>query len=436
MELEFISNTGAYITHDGLTLGLDPWLTPGAFEGSWYHYPPLRKTRSSVVDCDAIYISHIHPDHCDFNTIRQARADCLFIVPSYFNDLIKRKLAVFGFTNVISLSDNEEAVVLGSIKVKLFGQFVKSLGSKSAQFGSLIDTAILIEWDGRTILNCNDNYLDVDSAHEILKQHPTIDCALMPHSASGPYPASFMNMTLDERRSEADRLQHEYVDLFVQTTAVLSPRLVSPTAAEYVIVGRNWDRNDHIGLATPEMAVDAWNHYKDKHGHQTEIKQLDCGTILNIDTGKVSGLMPRSFSLEEKMKFAENLKSVSFRYEWEDTCPSVEEFERLMQEARKELWKMQTRLDWFRDYNMVLNIDERIGYKFNFDNEGIEKMNLSNIDDLDNYVMAYVSTQLIYSIITGRVHWNNAEGGLHIDFFRKPNIFIPEVYTLMSFFKA
>jgi hypothetical protein len=184
------------------------------------------------------------------------------------------------------------------------------------------------------------------------------------------------------------------------------------------------------------MAVDAWNQYKDKHGHQTEIKQLDCGTILNIHTGEISGLMPRSFSLKEKMKFAENLKSVAFRYEWEDTCSSIEEFERLMQEARAGLWKMQDRLNWFQDYNMVLNIDERIGYKFNFASEGIEKINLNEVDDLDNYVMAYVSTQLIYSIITGHVHWNNAEGGLHIDFFRKPNIFIPEVYTLMSFFKA
>ena len=158
-------------------------------------------------------------------------------MPSYFGNLIERKLKVFGFDNVLSLSDGEEAVVLQQIKIKLYGQFVKSLGNRSAQFGSLIDTAIFIEWDGRKILNCNDNYLDQQSAAQIIETHSNIDYAMMPHSASGPYPSCFLNLTLEERKSEAMRLQKEYVDMFVEITNILSPRFVSPTAAEYVIVG-------------------------------------------------------------------------------------------------------------------------------------------------------------------------------------------------------
>ena len=69
----------------------------------------------------------------------------------------------------------------------------------------------------------------------------------------------------------------------------------------------------------------------------------------------------------------------------------------------------------------------------NFDNPKIQKVDPVDFSSLGQYVLADVSTQLIYSIMKGNVHWNNAEGGLHIDFYREPNIFVPEVYVLMSF---
>lgn len=440
MELEFISNTGAFLSYNGRTIGMDPWLTQGAFEGSWYHYPPLRKTRSSIADCDAIYISHIHPDHCDFNALSEAREDCIFIVPAYFNHLLKRKLEVFGYTNVISLSDYETATLFDEIEIKLFGQFVKSLGSDEAKFGSLIDTALLLSWDGRNILNCNDNYLDVDSAKTFIDQHPhlanNLDYVMLPHSASGPYPACFLNLSEENRRKEAVRLQREYVSLFVETTKILAPKIVSPTAAEYVIVGSKYERNEYIGTAPASAAVKAWKDIQATETLKTEIVELDCGTILDIDTGQVFGLPVRSYSMSDKMAFAEKFRHVTFRYQWEDTCTDAAEFDRLIRAARSNLWNAQKRLQWFKDYDLVLNIDNRLRYHFNFQNEEIALLPKGTKISFNKYLVANVSIQLIYSIITGRVHWNNAEGGLHIDFYRKPDIFIPEVYVLMSFFKS
>ena len=107
-----------------------------------------------------------------------------------------------------------------------------------------------------------------------------------------------------------------------------------------------------------------------------------------------------------------------------------------MKESRNNLWKVQSRLDWFLDYNFILRIDNRYAYYFNFNSPQIQEIDLLDVSSLGEYVLADVSTQLIYSIMKGYVHWNNAEGGLHIDFFREPNIFVPEVYILMSFFRA
>jgi hypothetical protein len=52
------------------------------------------------------------------------------------------------------------------------------------------------------------------------------------------------------------------------------------------------------------------------------------------------------------------------------------------------------------------------------------------------YLECFLPRPLLYQILVRRAHWNNAEGGLHIDFFRRPNEYVPEVFTLLSFLQA
>jgi L-ascorbate metabolism protein UlaG (beta-lactamase superfamily) len=41
----------------------DPWFGGNAYEGTWGQYPSVKDARKLVGNFDAIYISHIHPDH-------------------------------------------------------------------------------------------------------------------------------------------------------------------------------------------------------------------------------------------------------------------------------------------------------------------------------------------------------------------------------------
>ena len=68
MKFEFIGNAGGIFSAgkgDGKKILCDPWVVDGVFEGSWFHYPPLQTTINDLQDVDAIYVSHIHPDHYD-----------------------------------------------------------------------------------------------------------------------------------------------------------------------------------------------------------------------------------------------------------------------------------------------------------------------------------------------------------------------------------
>ena len=66
MKFEFIGNAcGIFHGSKGTKVLCDPWIVDGVFEGSWFHYPPLKTKISDLQNVDAIYLSHIHPDHFD-----------------------------------------------------------------------------------------------------------------------------------------------------------------------------------------------------------------------------------------------------------------------------------------------------------------------------------------------------------------------------------
>ena len=66
MKFQFIGNAaGIFHGNKGTKILCDPWIENGVFEGSWFHYPPIKTTLNDLNKVDAIYISHLHPDHFD-----------------------------------------------------------------------------------------------------------------------------------------------------------------------------------------------------------------------------------------------------------------------------------------------------------------------------------------------------------------------------------
>lgn len=431
MKLEYVANTGFYLENKKKVFGMDLWYTQGAFEGSWFHYPPLRETKYSIEECDYIYISHIHPDHCDFNKLRSAKKDAKIIVPNYFSKLLERKCRAFGYENVVSLAPNEICELEPGLKVKLYGQFENNLFHEAA-FGNLIDSALVIEWDGKKILNCNDNYLTTEWAETLNKEFGNFDLAMIPHSASGPYPASFRNLSEKERVEEAKSLQDRYINSFAEVTAALAPKLVIPCAAEYVIVGKEYWKNPYIGLADPQIAADRVNN-DSNISQKTKAFRMDCGSVLNLEAATLEGLPLRSLDIEELMRFAEANKNIPYHYEWEDSFNDID-MDALATKAREHLWQKQERLNWKRDYQIFMYVDEAPYCAFNFKDPEISfDTSLFNSKKAP-YMNCYLTKALFYQILKSKAHWNNAEGGLHIDFYREPNEYVPEVFTLLSFF--
>ena len=238
MKFKFISNAcGIFTGSDGTQLLMDPWLDDGVFEGSWCHYPPLKTTHQDLQKVDAIYLSHIHPDHYDERFFDYPRDVPIFILDSKYNFLV-RSLENAGYSNIIKCVTGVSAS-FRELTLTLFEPFSKHLYYES-KVGSLIDSALLLtdNGSGLTAFNANDNTPDFESCRMLRDKYGEIDLAMINYNAAGPYPSCFQNLTDEDKRKENERILDRNIDHLIKCCDILLPRSILPFAGAYVIGGK------------------------------------------------------------------------------------------------------------------------------------------------------------------------------------------------------
>ena len=145
MKFKFIGNAGGVFTgSDGTKLLCDPWIVDGVFEGSWYHYPPLKTKLDDIQDVDAIYVSHIHPDHFDDRNFDFPKNIPLIILNEGPN-FLKKNLIKKGFNNFIEIK-NDQTVKFKEFELTIYKPFSKHIFEESL-LGNLIDSALVLNND-------------------------------------------------------------------------------------------------------------------------------------------------------------------------------------------------------------------------------------------------------------------------------------------------
>ncbi len=112
---------------------------------------------------------------------------------------------------------------------------------------------------------------------------------------------------------------------------------------------------------------------------------------------------------------------------------STLELSEMLVVARANLWRAQERLGVKPD--IVIKIPFGCGeFIFNMTSDN----HLITGDGLrftgEPRLECHMSEHLLRRILTRETHWNNAEVAFDIMFDRRPNTYMPDVHTLMSFF--
>ena len=439
----------------GLNLGgykilMDPWLTDGEYYGSWSHFPyfDLDKHINEINSYNAIYISHIHPDHCSEETLKKISKEIPIYIHSYHSKFLKLKLERFGF-KIIEIKNNKRTKLDKNAYINIFAadncnpelcfKFAgcADLTAKQGQ-SQQIDTLSIID-DGKNVLmNVNDCPFELAQStfKDIKKQYEKINVLLTGYGGAGPYPQCFENLNAKEKIIAAHTKEKQFLNQAIKYIDEIEPDYYLPFAGTYTLTGKLSNLQSLRGVSSIDGAYNFFENYYSSKNLSNIIKPLKLNNDSTFD------LNIKEYDKNyEKMNFSEyqsyidlELSKKLLSYE-HDEIPSLDEIYELSKNAYQK----------FLDKVLINNVNLKTDIFIKINDKSLMldvKKNLSviNSDEINQkskkYVRYETDIRLLKKLLMGPryAHWNNAEIGSHLKFFRKPNIFEREIYGSMIYF--
>ena len=282
---------------------------------------------------------------------------------------------------------------------------------------------MLIECDGVTALNANDNTLTIQAAKNIKDKYGSINLAMLNYNAAGPYPSCFDNLTESEKFSEHSRLllrNYGHMDSLLKE---LKPKAVLPFAGSYVLGGHMHKKNQYLGTATWDECA-KW--IIENGVTNTKIVLLRENDVLNIDTGIAN---KEYIPLDKKYmdKYISDIISKR-KYPYElDAFPEINELIADLKIASENLKFRMGKFKIKSSFAIILQVQDTYYEIYpNFQEK-------SNLAGYKKYLLCNLDLRLLSNILHKKSHWNNAEIGAHITFIRQPNIYEPDLHVSLQF---
>ena len=144
MEIGFETiGNATLVCHDRIpVLVTDPWLTGGAYFGSWGLSNAIpEETMASIKQCPYVWISHGHPDHLSPRSL-ELLAGKEILLADHVGGIIRQGLSERGF-QVRVLKDREWTPLSERVRIMSIADYNQ-------------DGILLVEMNGRLIVDLND----------------------------------------------------------------------------------------------------------------------------------------------------------------------------------------------------------------------------------------------------------------------------------------
>jgi hypothetical protein len=106
-----------------------------------------------------------------------------------------------------------------------------------------------------------------------------------------------------------------------------------------------------------------------------------------------------------------------------------------MRAAREHLWKYQNGFNWHQPYRVMFRVEDsnNNNYLFDYASPEIIKVTRAEIPQ-EPYLIISVTYGMLVTLLTRHMNWNNAGISCHIEFYRAPEYYQPEVFALLPYF--
>ncbi len=414
MKFKFIGNAcGIFTGSKGTKILCDPWIVNGVFEGSWFHYPPLKTNMNDIQHVDAIYVSHIHPDHYDHRNFNFSKNIPIILLDEGGN-FLKKNLITKGYNNFVEIKDNQSKK-FNEFYLTMYKPFAGHLYEESL-LGNLIDSSLVLEDQNITAINFNDNTPNIEACKKIRERFDNIDLAMLNYNAAGSYPSCYQNLNEIQKKQEHFRILKRNFDHLCQIIPILNPKTVLPFAGAYVIGGKNSHKNKYLGTTTWDECAE---YLRENLKNDTNITCLRENQTFDLINQKNLEKYEK-VNLNHMKKYINDIKNVKYDYE-NDEHPNIDELKKDIDSVKKKFKDKIKKFNLKINSNVYLNISDK-------------KIKIIDGEDPNRELTCTMDLRLLKRIINRESHWNNAEVGAHIEFFRKPNKMDPDVHTSLSFF--
>lgn len=451
MRLRHLKSSSIVVEEDGTSVLCDPWLLDGAFYGAWAHYPPLQFEPEDYADVDYIYISHIHPDHCHDETLARLDEDTPVIIHDYETDFLRYNIEAHGF-DVIELPHNERFHLADDLHLSVLGAdncdpencgkyfgcgwWMESESGGRTDGSTQIDSLGVFDNGEEVLVNANDCRWPMSHAacETINATYGDIDMLLMQYGAANFYPQCMGDYSHEEKLMAKAEVSYEMLGDAESFVEVLEPDYYMPFAGSYVLTGEHADKNEYVAVARRDHAKGYFQQSR-AVPDDAECILLNSEEYFDLTTETQSAPYAPIDEWEKRQYIQTVLADRSFEFE-SDPIPDHDRFAELIPEAYEHFEEKRRDLGFETETDVYLTLPDDEFAKVSLQGEGFEFVPHSEYEDADRYVRMDIDPRLLERILQGPryAHFNNAQIGSHIEFYKQPDIYERPLYYAMSFF--
>jgi hypothetical protein len=425
------------------TLVCDPWIGEGE-QTSWVSYP-IHKNGAQIlknINPNFIYISHLHCDHLDKDTLLKFKNKKIKIIIKKFKyPKLKNIIINLGFKNILECVPWKKYKLNKDISIAIIPQMTSNSSGLPVQINYDLDTSIVIQSniDKNVFYNGVDNPLGLKD-YKVVKKfisekfNKKISVTVLQDAAASEYPQCFLNIN---RKKEKKRVVHNILQTLKNRVSILKPEVYYSPSPGSIISGKYSSLNKFLAHPKFEEVKSVLRnsncHVFSIYGGNSIIKENGKWIVKTNNKKFNKDKITKKYETK-KYFYTKNFKAVTEKKLDETFYIANENYKnRLSKIPIKTSWSVNFKIYKNLSLNKSGKINHKISkfikeYSINFNHR---KRNVKNDYTLLN---CHIDLQLFYGLISKKYpSWNQPTSGSLVLYERKPNIFDPNLLFSLNF---
>ena len=423
----------------------DPWLYGSLYNKSWN---PNKKTlkKNQLKKIKYCFISHLHQDHWDLDTIKYFPKKTLFIIPKIkMNKVIEVFLKKYGYSNIFYVNIATKRFI--KINNKYSISIVKPLNQNGLETKNVIYKNRNLDIDNSCIIKIkNDNshhlLLSDNSPYNMkvfFKDYKNLKINTVWTPINGyaqDFPFCYDNFSLSEKKKIIKIMNNKRQNFLIKFLKKIKPDLILPYSSNFTLNSKN----KKIFLNTIDKKFAEYKDYCNFLSNKFKIKN-----IKHLEPHQTLYVYSNKYKIKSdnsKNIMSLNIKNLKNKFPKLDSEYNLRCLEDDLNIALKQLkskiknLKFNTKKINQSAFFILIKKTNKI-YKIDFEKfkclEFIQSKK-SIINKFKNYVILKVDLEIIANILNRKLHLNNCNIGFNLNWERYPkNHYNSELYDIMNF---